>query len=127
MTRSEQRPWSVGDGEPTDDVPIAALSETPLEPQAVPDGRRHVYNQYTVRCPDRDAVRERLEAAGVETRVYYPTPIHEQPGYDGHDVSLPNAEAAAGSVLSLPVHPAVADDHVDRIARAAAEATGVTA
>ena len=104
-----------------------ALAETPLEPQTVPDGRRHVYNQYTVRCPDREAVRERLESAGVETRVYYPTPIHEQPAYDGHDVSLPHAEAAAESVLSLPVHPGVADDDVDRIARAAVEATGVTA
>jgi dTDP-4-amino-4,6-dideoxygalactose transaminase len=105
----------------------AALAEAPLEPQAAPEDRRHVYNQYTVRCPDREALRERLEAAGVETRVYYPTPIHEQPAYDGQDVSLPNAEAAAESVLSLPVHPSVGDDDVDRIARAVVEATGVTA
>ena len=105
----------------------AALEETPVEPQTVPDGRRHVYHQYTVECRDRDRLQSRLEDAGVETRVYYPTPIHEQPAYDDHDVSLPNAEAAAGSVLSLPVHPSVDDDDVDRIARTVAETPEVTA
>jgi dTDP-4-amino-4,6-dideoxygalactose transaminase len=100
-----------------------ALAETPLEPQAVPDDRRHVYHQYTVRCPDghRERLRERLADAGIESRVYYPTPIHRQPAYDDHGASLPNAEAAAGSVLSLPVHPGVSDDDVERIARTIAD------
>ena len=105
----------------------AALEDTRLEPQAVPDDRRHVYNQYTVRCEDRERLRTALDRAGIESRVYYPTPIHEQPAYDDHDVTLPNAEAAAEEVLSLPVHPAVEDHDVDRIADVVDEALEVVA
>lgn len=75
--------------------------ETPVEP----DGRRHVYHQYTIRTDDRDALRAHLDDKGVGTGVYYPTPIHEQPAYDGVACDVPVAERAAEEVLSLPVHP----------------------
>ena len=75
--------------------------ETPIEP----DGRRHVYHQYTIRTDDRDALREHLESEGVGTGIYYPTPIHDQPAYDGVTCDVPVTERAADEVLSLPVHP----------------------
>jgi dTDP-4-amino-4,6-dideoxygalactose transaminase len=77
--------------------------ETPIEPA----GRRHVYHQYTIRTDDRDALRTHLDDEGVGTGIYYPTPIHEQPAYDGVTCDVPATERAAEEVLSLPVHPNV--------------------
>jgi perosamine synthetase len=75
-------------------------------------GCTHVYHQYTVRVPeahDRDEICSRLNDRGVGVRIYYPTPIHRQPvfakmqGYE--NLGLIQADAAALSVFSLPVHP----------------------
>lgn len=96
-----------------------ASVETPVEP----DGRRHAYHQYTVRTDDRDGLRRALDAAGVDAGVYYPTPIHEEPAYDGYDYDLPVAERAADEVLSLPVHPGLSEVDVRRVARAVTEPT----
>lgn len=61
--------------------------------------------QYTVRVADRDAVRSRLDAAGVPTAVHYPIPLNRQPALmDGH-TRLPMSEEAATHVLSLPMSP----------------------
>jgi dTDP-4-amino-4,6-dideoxygalactose transaminase len=75
---------------------------------AEPAGRRHVYHQFTIRLADRDAVRERLQAAFIQTMVYYPLPLHLQPlhrdlGYAAG--AFPAAESAAREVLSLPMFP----------------------
>ncbi len=59
-----------------------------VDPPPDPPGRRHAYNQYTVRARDRDRLREHLEDHGVGTRIYYPTPIHRQPAYEGFEVTL---------------------------------------
>jgi perosamine synthetase len=88
--------------------------ETPMDP---PD-RRHAYHQYTVRCADRERLRERLDDAGVGAAVYYPTPIHELGAYRGYDVDAPVAERAAREVLSLPVHPGLDEEAVDRVVSA---------
>jgi dTDP-4-amino-4,6-dideoxygalactose transaminase len=71
-------------------------------------GDGHAYHQYVVRVPHRDAVRERLARAGVETAVHYPWTLPEAPGLAGRVLlrePCPGAEAAAREVLSLPVHP----------------------
>ena len=92
---------------------------TPVEP----DGREHVYHQYTVRCANRDAVSDALAERGVGSAVYYPTPIHRQPAFEGvtPDADAPVSETVADQVLSLPVHPNVTPDDVDRIARLLAD------
>ena len=84
-------------------------------------GRRHVYHQYVVRVPDRDAVREKLAAAGVATSVFYPVPLHLQEcfrdlGY--REGSFPVAEKAAKEVLALPIFAEMRDDEVERVAEA---------
>lgn len=81
-------------------------------------GCRNVYHQYTIRTSRRDDLQTFLRAHGVSTMVYYPLPLHLQPayahlGYKHGD--LPNAEAAAASVLSLPVSPDLARDDQDRV------------
>ena len=81
-------------------------------------GRRHVFHQYTVRVPGhRDALQAHLREQGIGTAVHYPLPIHHQPLYRslGFDDLLPRAEAASRDVLSLPIHPALAQSDLDRI------------
>jgi dTDP-4-amino-4,6-dideoxygalactose transaminase len=86
----------------------------------VPQGREHVYHQYTVRVPNgrRDALRTYLQEHGVGSEVYYPVPVHQQTYYTqelGYQVSLPESERAAAEVLSLPVHPALSDADLETI------------
>jgi dTDP-4-amino-4,6-dideoxygalactose transaminase len=83
-----------------------------------PIGAGDVFNVFTVRTPDRDAVRARLADEGVATQVYYPVPLHLQPcfaslGYGRGD--FPTSEAAAETVLSLPIYPEMPADHVERV------------
>jgi dTDP-4-amino-4,6-dideoxygalactose transaminase len=91
---------------------------TPFEP----DGYEHVYHQYTIRVPNRDALREHLSNHDVGTGVYYPIPIHRQPAYEDVSGSYPVSEACADEVLSLPVHPQLDDEDLDRIAEVTAGA-----
>lgn len=89
-----------------------------VEPPPVRAGNRHVYQQYTVRCRDREAARRRLRAAGVESGVYYPTPCHRQEplasvGYGKKE--FPAAERAAREVLSLPVFPTMREGERARV------------
>jgi len=81
-------------------------------------GTRHVYHQFTVRIADRDGVRAHLAAAGIQTMVYYPLPLHLQPAHRtlGHAAGdFPEAEAAAREVLSLPMFPELGERDQDRV------------
>jgi dTDP-4-amino-4,6-dideoxygalactose transaminase len=97
------------------------LEDTSVIPPVEPIERRHVYHQYTVRTQQRDRLREELSAAGVDTGVYYPTPIHEQPAYSGVDATAPVANRAAEEVLSLPIHPETTEADRRTIARTISE------
>jgi dTDP-4-amino-4,6-dideoxygalactose transaminase len=86
-----------------------------------PDGIRHVYNQFTVRCAGRDRLREYLHCEGIPSEIYYPYPLHLQPAfaYLGYKKgSLRNAEAAAREVLSLPIYPELTEDQQQIIVNA---------
>jgi len=79
---------------------------------------RHVYHQYTIRVPgDRDELAEGLRQDGIATGIYYPLPVHQQLVYQrlGYADHLPRAERACRQVLSLPVHPALTKEDLDRI------------
>ena len=82
----------------------------------------HVYHQYTVRVPEgRDTLRARLAEVGIETAIYYRTPLHLQPLYReslGYRDSLPMAERLSREVLSLPVWPGMRVDERRRVAEA---------
>jgi perosamine synthetase len=94
------------------------LRETPVVTPSSSAWVSHAYNQYTIRCDDRDRLRDHLAEHGIESGVYYPRPIHRQPAYRDHQVSLPVAERAAKEVLSLPVHPGLTSANIREIARA---------
>ena len=78
----------------------------------------HVYHQYTIRVEgNRDEWIDILTKKGIGTGVHYPIPLYNQPVYQklGFTGSSPNAEIAAGSVISLPVHPSLTSDDLDLV------------
>jgi dTDP-4-amino-4,6-dideoxygalactose transaminase len=81
---------------------------------------RHVYHQFTIRSPRRDAIKEALAKEGIASSVFYPLSLHQQPVYAAANqgVSLPNSEAAAKTVLSLPINPTLDEASLDRICKA---------
>jgi len=91
----------------------------------VPAGSEHVFHQYTIRVPRRDAVQRFLAARNIGSTVYYPVPLHLQPLYAplGHKAGdFPEAERAAQEVLSLPMYPELREEQIQRIAAVLAEA-----
>jgi dTDP-4-amino-4,6-dideoxygalactose transaminase len=84
-------------------------------------GAESCYHLYVVRSSERDQLAERLGAAGVGARAYYSTPLHQQPGLRefAPSVPLPGVESAAAKSLALPMGPALSEDQVAAVARAA--------
>jgi perosamine synthetase len=91
------------------------LGQSSVQTPDEPDEYTHVYHQYTIRTANRDELQKTLQERNIGYGVYYPTPIHEQPAYDEMNVSAPHAERATKEVLSLPVHPMLNEDDIDRI------------
>src|SRR3546814_10277427 len=89
----------------------------------VPETWLSSWAQYTIEVDPahRDAVAAGLKARGIPTAVYYPRPLHLQTAYRDLGFapgSFPNAEFAAASVLSLPMHPYLSDEQIDRVVEA---------
>ena len=76
----------------------------------------HVYHLFPVLVPNRDRIRDHLRNAGVETMIHYPFPVHRQ-AIMGNlpDDGFPAASRWSAEVLSLPLHPFLADESVDFI------------
>jgi dTDP-4-amino-4,6-dideoxygalactose transaminase len=78
----------------------------------------HVFHQYVIRAPRRDALRAFLTEEGVGSEIYYPLPLHEQEslaflGYKRGD--FPESERAADEVLALPIYPELREDEVETV------------
>ncbi len=77
---------------------------------------KHVFHQYVVRVPRRDALREFLKTREIGSEVYYPVPLHLQDalrdlGY--REGAFPEAERASREVLALPIFPALREEEQD--------------
>jgi len=94
------------------------LREAPLSVAEEVPPARHVYHQFTVRTPKRDALVAALTEAGVGTAVHYPIPIPAQPMFAMPDAdhAFPHATRAAAEVLSLPCFPELTGDEIRTVA-----------
>jgi len=93
-------------------------------PEVAPENT-HVYAQYTIRVPDREALAAQLKQEGVPTAVYYPKCLHEQPVFSHCGAKwgdLPVAEQASREVLSLPMHPFLSQADQDHVVSAVMKA-----
>lgn len=94
-------------------IPVTSPVEAPYQ-------TRHIYNQFVIRCSERDKLQTYLKEHGVGTEVYYPLCLHLQKcfsglGYKAGD--FPVSEKASGEVLALPVNPEVSAEDVEYVCR----------
>jgi dTDP-3-amino-3,4,6-trideoxy-alpha-D-glucose transaminase len=85
-----------------------------------PDGSC-VYHLFPVRLHDRETVAARLLDAGIETGIHYTPAVHAHPAWGEHALryaALPHADAWASEELSLPMHPDLRPDEIERVADA---------
>ncbi len=93
-------------------------------PPAVDPANEHIFHQYTIRVPQRDALARHLAERGIGSAVYYPLSLHLQAcfAYLGYKTgSLPQAESATARVLSLPVYPELTEAQQQRVVDAVLE------
>jgi len=86
-------------------------------PVAHPDNY-HVYHQYVIRLPERDAAVDVFRRRDVGCAVFYPRPLHLQEcfrAYGSHETPCPQAVRAAQEVLALPIYPELTPDQQDEV------------
>jgi dTDP-4-amino-4,6-dideoxygalactose transaminase len=85
-------------------------------PHAPPSPEVHAWHAFVVRTSRRDELALRLRDQGVETRVYYPVPLHRQPCFASlGEPPLPVAEEACRTALALPVFATMSDDQQSHV------------
>jgi dTDP-4-amino-4,6-dideoxygalactose transaminase len=95
-----------------------AFGELPIGLPITPDGRTHVFHQYTLDVGGaRDAIVADLREAGVGADIYYPIPVHRQSYImeRGLHADLPVTDAAASRTLALPMFPGLTDSERDQV------------
>jgi dTDP-4-amino-4,6-dideoxygalactose transaminase len=100
----------------------AMLADVPgVEPPRTLPGNEHVWHLYVIRVPRRDQVLDRLQADGIGAGIHYPVPLHlhgalSHLGYEFGD--FPEAEKAAGEILSLPMYPHLTEEQQGQVVEA---------
>jgi len=80
---------------------------------------QHVYHLYIIQSDDRDGLRQQLNAAGIETGLHYPVPLHLQEAYANLGYKkgeFPVSERLSEHTLSLPMHPGITEQQLQHVA-----------
>ena len=84
-------------------------------PYVLPNAQ-HAYHQYTIKCKDRDALIQNLKKNEIGFGIYYPQPLHfykHLKKYAHKDLKI--SESLVNEVLSLPIHPALTKQDLEKI------------
>ena len=83
----------------------------------VPQGYTSSWAQYTIQADNRDEIQSRLKAAGIPSMVYYPRTMSQQTAFAYlNQKPCPVAEQLTKTVLSLPMHPYLTDEEIEKVA-----------
>jgi dTDP-4-amino-4,6-dideoxygalactose transaminase len=99
---------------------LARVIDLPIEPA----GSRHIYNQFVIGAPRRDALRTHLADRQIGTEIYYPVPFHRQPCFAGLETTrgvFPHADRAAETSLALPIYGELTIDQQRHVVQSIAE------
>ncbi len=100
------------------------LEGLPVKVPFVAPGGEHIFHQYTLRAPRRDALAAFLKGKGIPHAIYYPVPLHLQKAFamaGGKEGDFPVTEQAAREVISLPMHTELTEKHVQMVTGAIGE------
>ncbi|MEX1012796.1 MAG: DegT/DnrJ/EryC1/StrS family aminotransferase [Waddliaceae bacterium] len=106
----------------------SAYSERLKEYCTVPfvaQGNTSVYSPYTIRTPNRDQWMKTFSEKDIPVGVYYSKCVYEQPAFSYLGISkgsFAQADFACSEVLSLPLHPWISEEEIDRVVLAVKEA-----
>ncbi|MCK6467775.1 MAG: DegT/DnrJ/EryC1/StrS family aminotransferase [Candidatus Brocadia sinica] len=78
----------------------------------------HIFHQYVIATPNRDALMKYLESEGIDTAIYYPIPLHLQKCFEylGYKPgALPESERASHETLALPIFPEITQKEQDHV------------
>ena len=95
-----------------------ALADTDVVVPTEMNYGRHVYHLYVIQSSNRDALRQQLTDAGIESGLHYPTPLHLQEAYRflGYkEGDFPVTERVKSRILSLPIYPGIRSEAIDRV------------
>lgn len=92
----------------------------------VPEGYKSAWANYSILSDHRDELQKRLNESGIPTAIYYPKPLHRQEAFlstsdDG--AGYPVSEKMADRILSIPVHPYIKEEEIQRVVDVVAEST----
>ncbi|WP_300666683.1 DegT/DnrJ/EryC1/StrS aminotransferase family protein [Desulfoluna sp.] len=99
-----------------------ALTDERITAPVIRPDNTSVFAQFTIQIKNRDALQLHLEAKGIPTAIPCPIPLHRQPVFYQPEAHLPVSDTVATRVLSLPMHPYLADAQLERITTAIKDA-----
>ncbi len=92
-----------------------------------PEGLYHIFNQFVLRVPQRDALKAFLDARGIGNEIYYPVPFHLQPCFASlryRRGDFPQAERAAEQTIAIPIYSELSLEQQRTVVGAIAEFVG---